>query len=1276
MAASKLNPVVNAANVAGEKKQNLYALEVAQKKFAVGSDEYKAIEAQKTEILGTSNTKKSMQDASPEVEQKTATTSTDTASTSTYYREGANYNKVTDSNPLNSYKSYTYNFTLAALDANSYDDPKRYRGKPLERVVLTSKGKGTKGVVAPTVEEKYADSNSRRLESASASLVRDFNQQSPGRFDMFIDEVKIESILLPGKENGFSQSCKMSFEVTEPYSINGFLEALHATAVSAGYSGYMNAKFVMLVEFVGYPDDQDLPAPRPINKSSRYFPLILTKAELTITEKGTVYKCEAVTPNDKAMGNSNELKATVNMKGTTIYEILTNFTEQLNNQIAQSDKDGKAGKNTKHDIYSVAFPTWDEKKGLIFADSKQKEKEQSIAKSKIADKLENSLLYEFVSPSDDTKQDAYGKKNKDKPTPSEQTSNPEKNKPNPYTSGAQIQVAEKTRIHNIIEAVIRDSEYSKNIIDGIANGKTKIETDGLVDYFMIRVDVKDLKEIDEVSKKPYQEFKYVIWPFKVHYSNLPNLEKIPIDYTKLMLAVGRAYNYIYMGKNVDILNFKLEFNNLYYEAIGKDFGNTDQPSRRDSVKSNESSNVKATPVTGASTGTSSSQNLTPTQRVDSKQTSVHVENTVNAGQPQSSPYYQMARAFHDKIINSSVSLVSGEIEIIGDPYYLTTGGWGNYNPEPDTNITNSTVDGEAIANRGELQIAITFNNPIDYGTFEEGGTMYFDTKKVPFGGIFKVTTLTSSFKDGFFKQTLTILRQPGQFLDDNKNKSIPPSRAYTFTPNPINQSTPVSPLSPGSIPQANGTLASFANGVRPDTLNAETFLGRGYPNPGLPGSPSNFTNALGGLGGITNPLLNQVSGATANGLGLQNASNGIFGGAIPGGVDQLASGIRMQASGLYDLANSSLGTASDVIRIASLANNSYLAGQSAFIAGNIADESLRELGINPVLSSMASRLVSQQASQAVIKSGILGSGLGKFVTKGSDALLKASGALQKVSQIASINPQNYIQGLASSKINSALNLSPKDQAGLLGLASATANITANSAIRNIVPTSLLGTSPTGASFTNRELYGNPINPRSLADQVGINAPQLSGLSTQFTSFISKQVSSIVDAIPTGVNLQSAQNQGIILDNLTPSTIANLPPTVPYASAPPYITDSSANGSFRDVNRYTVPETTRSFLSNGGNVLNQQTSMNTNYGIIQNQFYGANAAIVGTQLSGYMAGLPGLTGIVGSVESAQATVNSVVGSYPGSPNSTDLGKSVVTQFGSTSALSPLQKLVGG
>jgi len=1272
MAASKLNPVVNAANVAGEKKQNLYVLEVAQTKFPVGSAEWNAIEEQRISNGGTPSKKSSsMDNASPEVSRNT-----ETASTSTFYREGANYNKVTDSNPLNSYKSYTYNFTLAALDADSYNDPKRYRGKPLERVVLTSKGKGTKGVAAPTVEEKYADSNSRRSESASASLVRDFNQQSPGRFDMFIDEVKIESILLPGKENGFSQSCKMAFEVTEPYSINGFLEALHATAVSAGYPGYLNAKFVMLVEFVGYPDDQDLPAPRPINKSSRYFPLILTKAELSITEKGTVYKCEALTPNDRAMGNSNELKATVNMKGTTIYEILTNFTEQLNNQIAQSDNDGKAGKNTKHDIYSVAFPTWDEKKGLIFSDNKQKEKEQSIAKSKIADKLENSLLYEFVSPSDDTKQDAYGKKNKDKPTPSEQTSNPEKNKPNPYTSGAQIQVAEKTKIHSIIEAVIKDSEYSKNIIDGIANGKIQIETDGLVDYFMIRVDVKDLKEIDEVSKKPYQEFKYVIWPFKVHYSNLPNLEKLPIDYTKLTLAVGRAYNYIYMGKNVDILNFKLEFNNLYFEAAGKDFGNTDQPSRRDSVKSNESPTIKAAPVTGASTGTSSTLNLIPTQLVDSKQTSVHSDGNPNAGQPQSSPYYQMARAFHDKIINSHVSLVSGEIEIIGDPYYLTTGGWGNYNPELDTNISNSTVDGEAIANRGELQIAITFNNPIDYGTFEEGGTMYFDGEnKVPFGGIFKVSTLTSSFKDGFFKQTLTIMRQPGQFLN-NQNKTIPPSRAYTFTPNPMNQSTPVSPLSPGSIPQANGTLASFANGVRPDTLNAESFLGRGYPNPGLPGSLSNFTNSPGGLGGITNPLLNQVSGATADGLGLQNASNGIFGGAIPGGVDQLASGIRMQASGLYDLANSSLGTASDVIRIASLANNSYLAGQSAFLAGNIADESLRELGINPVLSSMASRLVSQQASQAVIKSGILGSGLGKFVTKGSDALLKASGALQKVSQIASINPQNYIQGLASSKINSALNLSPKDQAGLLGLASATANITANSAIRNIVPTSLLGTSPTGASFTNRELYGNPINPRSLAEQVGINAPQLSGLSTQFTSFISKQVSGIVDAIPTGVNLQSAQNQGIILDNLTPSTIANLPPTVPYASAPPYITDSSANGSFRDVNRYTVPETTRSFLSNGGNVLNQQTSMNANYGIIQNQFYGANAGIVGTQLSGYMAGLPGLTGIAGSVESAQATVNSVVGSYPGNPNSTDLGKSVVTQFGSTSALSPLQKLVGG
>ena len=49
-------------------------------------------------------------------------------------------------NVLNKYRSYTYNFTLAALHKSQLSTPEAYRGKPLDFVVLKSGGKGKTGL--------------------------------------------------------------------------------------------------------------------------------------------------------------------------------------------------------------------------------------------------------------------------------------------------------------------------------------------------------------------------------------------------------------------------------------------------------------------------------------------------------------------------------------------------------------------------------------------------------------------------------------------------------------------------------------------------------------------------------------------------------------------------------------------------------------------------------------------------------------------------------------------------------------------------------------------------------------------------------------------------------------------------------------------------------------------------------------------------------------------------------------------------------------------------
>ena len=53
-----------------------------------------------------------------------------------------------DANILNSYRSVTYNFTLAGLKKDYLKDPKKYRESELDLVILKSGGKGAARMTA------------------------------------------------------------------------------------------------------------------------------------------------------------------------------------------------------------------------------------------------------------------------------------------------------------------------------------------------------------------------------------------------------------------------------------------------------------------------------------------------------------------------------------------------------------------------------------------------------------------------------------------------------------------------------------------------------------------------------------------------------------------------------------------------------------------------------------------------------------------------------------------------------------------------------------------------------------------------------------------------------------------------------------------------------------------------------------------------------------------------------------------------------------------------
>ena len=210
-------------------------------------------------------------------ERKTVTT-TDVAPSTT---------SAVGTNILHKYRSFSYNFTLAAITSAEYNDPSSYNTSinDLQHIVLSSKGKPSStennkvsesAVNVPQAEpdkpipQNNSEANETAMINAAAglpydesaalavpynplakkvtvpvsntltkdelqSVLSDYNTYSSGRFDMYIDDVEISTLISNNEQTTTAIAYDFKFTVIEPYSVFGFFEALQAAALAAGY---------------------------------------------------------------------------------------------------------------------------------------------------------------------------------------------------------------------------------------------------------------------------------------------------------------------------------------------------------------------------------------------------------------------------------------------------------------------------------------------------------------------------------------------------------------------------------------------------------------------------------------------------------------------------------------------------------------------------------------------------------------------------------------------------------------------------------------------------------------------------------------------------------------------------------------------------------------------------------------------------------------------------------------------------------------------------------
>jgi len=397
-----------------------------------------------------------------------------------------------------------------------------------------------------------------------------------------------------------------------------------------------------------------------------------------------------------------------------------------------------------------------------------------------------------------------------------------------------------TRVDDNIHKVIFDSVYATELDGAEGALTTEYQKTGYIPWYRIEK-IAHIRGFDTYRNTEVWDYHYIIQPFKVHYSSMP-LPQDVFNYDVLKQLAVREYNYIYTGKNLDVLNFDLDFNNLYHATALYRKQQTAEGSQ--GTASGEKTDVKPPEI-------SQILNYSKQNRVGAKRTApVNQGSSTTQTAPTANNASDTAKFLHDAIYSGvhEKGLISADITIVGDPVYLLSSGITN---RAAIEATESETDiGEINCFSREGDVIFRFGTAEDNPTWDEiqGGesTMFLDESV--YSGAYKVIQVDSTFSGGQFTQRLSTYRRPNQATDyAEKREARPVVTAPKVDPKHAPSSeenlekmkkAPVKKLSeedlknlsihgPGALPgisqQAQVEIPSSALGLQPNALGGSVF---------------------------------------------------------------------------------------------------------------------------------------------------------------------------------------------------------------------------------------------------------------------------------------------------------------------------------------------------------------------------------------------------------------------------------------------------------------------
>jgi len=592
-------------------------------------------------------------------------------------------------NPLNAYKTYNYLFTLSILPKGMYNNGDYPSPGQLPFILVRNQG-----------DWENAD-----------RVTTEF-----GQFDYHIDDLVLNLYVSPKKETGtLVNQGAVNFNVTEPYSVGLFAEALAKGGYLAGYEQPMQAVILLAIEFAGYRDD-DVPV---IDQSlTRYMTLKINNIVMNISSSGSTYQVSAdFYSNLNSQDTHSQTKFDHQLQGITVEDFLAknlkgSLKYALNRAYQQLKTDGTLATTDNIEIKIIdnpSLPGVSEQisKSKLFRDNNAAGSQPQPDLNKVYDKA-NKVYKENYNVKEDRV----------------------------------MTIPKATPILSAIKEVILSSYY---ITDQISGGNFITDSMGMINWFIIKTR-NEIGEFNPQLNRNNMKWIYEIMPYKVTIDQFVPPGTQPPGYDQIKYNIPKVYDYIYTGKNTEIINWSIVYDNVATDLKPADLG--------------------------TNTGTSSSSLRGD---ADILQKGAKLANAISLGTGELSPQVALTGAKEllisgspgsgsstANVVNNRImdQIVNGEgpkaylldMTIRGDPFWLANDSSGNKQISPASYHENS--DGTINAFSGKIFVLTNFRTPIDLDPAT--GKYRFAATLDTISGLYEIVNYIATFSKGKF--TITFVK--------------------------------------------------------------------------------------------------------------------------------------------------------------------------------------------------------------------------------------------------------------------------------------------------------------------------------------------------------------------------------------------------------------------------------------------------------------------------------------------------------------------------------------